>query len=82
MDKIEEIIARVLDLEKAKNEIQDIIPWKAEIPRQKALLDEITKELHALRAELAELKAGPKPNKPGAEKSESEGNEEAVYGFF
>jgi cob(I)alamin adenosyltransferase len=82
MEKIDEIISRVLELEKDKKELQDMIPWKAEIPRQKAMLDEITKELHSLRAELAELKAGPKKSELAKIEKEPVEEEGALYGFF
>ena len=76
MEKLDEIINRILELEKDKKEIADMIPWKTEFSKQKEALEKINQQLHELRADLEKLKS---PQNPTSPKIEEEG---AFRGFF
>lgn len=75
MEKLDEVINRILELEKDKKELADMIPWKAEFPKQKEALEKINQQLHELRGELEKLKNSP----VAAQKTDEEG---AFRGFF
>lgn len=81
MDKIEEIINRILELEKDKKELADMIPWKTEFPKQREALDAINKQLHEMRTELEQLKKSKTPTAgPAGETNQDDGG--GFRGFF
>ncbi len=79
-DLLEELKARILDLENGKKALEDLIPWRQnELPKFAAEISAINKSLHELREELTALKTkAPAPVQPTTTAGESD----PFHGFF
>lgn len=72
MDAIEELKGRILELEKTKERLEDLIKWRGELsPKLEADISALKASLHETRELL---------NKKEAKKDENEGGE--FYGYF
>ena len=72
MDQLEELQKRILDLENKRAGLEDVIPWhQNERPKIEKELSGLMVELHELRKELNELKAGKPKNEVKIDETES-----------